>query len=84
MWVTPREYKIVGSALATARERAGLTQKQLAKLLRKPQSFVSSYERGQRRVDVLELLRIVEALKGNARAVFMEILALRADQKRSR
>ena len=31
-----------------------------AKLVRKPQSFVS--KRGQRRIDVLELLRIVEAL----------------------
>jgi hypothetical protein len=34
----------------------------LARLLRKPQSFVSNYERGQRRIDVPELLRIVEAL----------------------
>jgi hypothetical protein len=36
---------------------------QLAKLLRKPQSFVSNFERSQRRIDVLELLRIVEALR---------------------
>jgi transcriptional regulator with XRE-family HTH domain len=47
---------------------------QLAKLLRKPQSFVSNYERGQRRIDVLELLRIVDALEGDARAVFAEIV----------
>jgi hypothetical protein len=32
-------------------------------LLRKPQSFASNYERGNRRIDVLELLRIVDALK---------------------
>jgi hypothetical protein len=50
-----------------------LTQAQLAKLLHKPQSFVSNCERGQRRIDVLELLRIVEALEGDARAVFMDI-----------
>ena len=81
MWVQPREYKHVGAALAGARERAGLTQKQLARLLRKPQSFVSNYERGQRRIDVLELLRIVEALKGDARAVFMDIVARRAGAK---
>jgi len=54
--------------------------RQLAKLLRKPQSFVSNYERGQRRIDVLELLRIVEALKGDARAVFTDI-ARRAGAK---
>jgi transcriptional regulator with XRE-family HTH domain len=61
VWVRPKECKHVGAALAAARDRAGLTQQQLAKLLRKPQSFVSNYERGQRRIDVLELLRIVEA-----------------------
>jgi predicted transcriptional regulator len=60
--------------LGLAKERAALTQQQLAKLLRKPQSFVSNYERGHRRIDVLELLRIVEALKGNPRRVFADIL----------
>lgn len=73
--------KLVGDALAAARDRASLTQKQLARLLRKPQSFVSNYERGQRRIDVLELLRIVEALKGDARAVFMDIVARRGGAK---
>jgi transcriptional regulator with XRE-family HTH domain len=74
VWVNPKDYKHVGAALAAARERAGLTQVQLAKLLRKPQSFVSNYERGQRRIDVLELLRIVEALKGDPKRVFGDIL----------
>ncbi len=78
MWVQPKEYKHVGAALAAARDRAGLTQAQLAKALRKPQSFVSNYERGQRRIDVLELLRIVEALKGDARRVFAEIIKRRS------
>jgi transcriptional regulator with XRE-family HTH domain len=77
VWVQPKEYKHVGAALAAARDRAGLTQAQLAKLLRKPQSFVSNYERGQRRIDVLELLRIVEALRGDARAVFKDIIRRR-------
>jgi transcriptional regulator with XRE-family HTH domain len=82
VWVQPKEQKIVGAALAAARDRAGLTQAQLAKLLHKPQSFVSNYERGLRRIDVLELLRIVEALKGDARALFMDIVARRAGPKR--
>jgi hypothetical protein len=43
---------------------------------------VSNYERGQRRIGVLELLRIIEALKGDARAVFMHIVARRAGPKR--
>ena len=82
MWVQPKEYKIVGAALAGARARAGLTQQQLARLLRKPQSFVSNYERGQRRIDVLELLRIIEALKGDARLIFLDIVAKQKVVKR--
>jgi transcriptional regulator with XRE-family HTH domain len=44
------------------RREANLTQAELARALRKPQSFVSKYERGERRLDVPEFLRIVAAL----------------------
>ena len=74
MWVEQREYVAVGRALAEARERAGLTQQELARRLRKPQSFVSSYERGQRRVDILELLRIVDVLASDPIEVVREIV----------
>ena len=37
--------------------------------------------RCQRRIDVLELLRIVEALKVDARAVFMDIMNRRTGPK---
>jgi transcriptional regulator with XRE-family HTH domain len=74
VWVQQTEYAEVGAALADARERAGLTQQQLARRLRKPQSFVSNYERGQRRIDILELLRVVDALDVDPIALFREIL----------
>ena len=74
MWVEQREYVAVGRALAEARERAGLTQQELGRRLRKPQSFVSSYERGQRRVDILELLRIVDVLASDPIEVVREIV----------
>ena len=83
MWVQPKEYRDVGAALAAARNRAGLTQDELAELLRKPQSFISNYERGNRRIDVLELLRIVDALKADPRKVFMDIVARKTGRKRS-
>lgn len=51
---------------------------------RKPQSFVSNYERGQRRIDVLELPRIVEALIGDARSVFMDIVGRQPGQSQAR
>ncbi len=41
---------------------AGLRQEDLARLLRQSQSFVSKYESGERRVDLLELQQICKAL----------------------
>lgn len=38
-----------------ARVEAGLTQEQVAAALRRPQSFVSKFESGERRLDVIEL-----------------------------
>jgi len=41
---------------------AGLRQADLAEKLRRPQSFVSRYESGERRLDVLELRQICAVL----------------------
>ena len=42
-------------------------------MLSKPQSFVSEYERGKRRVDVVELLMIARALGADPLDLFTEI-----------
>lgn len=55
-------YGILCSLLISARERAGLTQQDVAQALGKPQSFVSKYERGQRRLDVTEFVEVALAL----------------------
>jgi len=49
------EYKNVVKKLRRARNEAGLLQVDVAKKLKKPQSYVSKIERGERRVDVAEL-----------------------------
>lgn len=49
------EYRRFLARLRAAREQTGLTQADVAKRLRKPQSFVSKCEAGERRVDVIEL-----------------------------
>jgi transcriptional regulator with XRE-family HTH domain len=77
VWVRPDEHRVVGQALAELRGRAGVTQEEIARRLGKPQSFVSSYESGQRRIDVLELLLIVDALAGDPATVFQEIVKRR-------
>jgi transcriptional regulator with XRE-family HTH domain len=76
----PEEQRIVGECLAKVRARAGITQRNLAARLDKPQSFVSAYENGQRRIDLLEFLAILEALGADPRAVFGEIIVRRARQ----
>lgn len=48
--------------LIDARQRAGLTQADLATKLSRPQSYVSKYERGERRLDVVEFLDVAHAL----------------------
>lgn len=50
-----REWAILVALLREARVAAGVRQTDLAAALRKPQSFVSDVENGQRRVDVYEL-----------------------------
>lgn len=57
--------------LRDLRRRAGLRQADLADRLGVPQSFVSKYETGERRIDLLELKRICEAL-GSSLTDFVE------------
>jgi transcriptional regulator with XRE-family HTH domain len=48
--------------LIEARQAAGLTQAELAARLQRPQSYVSKFERGERRLDVVEFLEVAQAL----------------------
>ena len=74
MWEQPTKHKIVGACLADARRRANLTQQELAKRLGKPKSFVSDYERGQRRIDIMEFLAIIRELDANPQEIFQAIV----------
>lgn len=47
--------------LRTARAQAGLSQVELALRLQRPQSYVSDYERGQRRLDWVAVTEVLEA-----------------------
>jgi transcriptional regulator with XRE-family HTH domain len=46
------------SLLRQIRTEAGLTQTDVAQRLGQPQSFVSKYESGERRLDILELREV--------------------------
>lgn len=47
--------------LKDIRNRSGQTQTELAESLGKPQSYVSKYESGERKLDFLETIEVVEA-----------------------
>ena len=49
------QYALFLKVFRQARRRAGLTQVDLAKRVGETQSFISKCERGERRVDVVEL-----------------------------
>ena len=55
-------YKRFRGLLVEARGKAKITQKELASRLKRPQSFVSKYERGERRLDVVEFGEVARAL----------------------
>jgi transcriptional regulator with XRE-family HTH domain len=57
--------------LRRTRMDAGLTQGDVAQRLKQPQSFVSKYESGERRLDVIELRQICSVF-GISLAKFVE------------
>jgi len=48
--------------LIEARVASGLTQTQIAECLSKPQSYISKYERGERRLDFPEFVELADVL----------------------
>jgi len=57
------EYQRFLKNLRQARKEAGLTQIEIAKKLKQPQSYISKCESGEKRVDVIELLKFARAYK---------------------
>jgi transcriptional regulator with XRE-family HTH domain len=72
-----RSKKALLALLRHAREEAGILQADLARKLGRKQGFVSKYELGDRRLDLLDLVEICDALGIS----FVE-LAKRFDEKR--
>lgn len=49
------EYRRIIQKLKKARLDSGLTQKEVAQKLKKPQSYISKVEAGEQRIDILEI-----------------------------
>lgn len=70
------DYRKLLQYLIKARVAAGLTQQQLAVLVDRQQSFVAKYELGERRLDVLDYVRVSHALALDAGAGLSELFPL--------
>jgi transcriptional regulator with XRE-family HTH domain len=71
-----RDHDVFLRLLKEAREGAELTQVELAAALHKSQSFVSKVERGETRLDIIQLRTILAALE-----VTLPDFARRLDQE---
>lgn len=64
--------------LIQQREKCSMTQSDLADALGEYQSFVARLESGQRRIDVVEFLRLAEVLKYDAADALKNLQALKS------
>jgi transcriptional regulator with XRE-family HTH domain len=72
---SPRQIQL-RTLLRDLRRRRGLTQAAVARRLDKPQSFVAKYERGERRLSVIEFIDVVRALGMEPIAVIRQLIDL--------
>lgn len=59
--------------MIAARQDAQLTQQQVADRLHKPQSYVAKFERGERRLDLVEFLDLAKAVRIDPRRIIDQI-----------
>ena len=69
-----KKSRILQKALIAARQEAGMTQQEVADSLKRPQSFVAKYEKGDRRLDVIEFLALSEVINFDPVKILRKIL----------
>jgi transcriptional regulator with XRE-family HTH domain len=67
-------YQLVRAMLTELRRKRGFTQEGLAGLLGVPQSYVSKYELGERRIDLVETLAVLRALDTDPAAFVQRLI----------
>jgi len=76
------DYRLLLTVLKAARKHAGVSQVDLAERLGNTQTFVSKCERGERRIDAVELVEFAEALGVPPLGLLGEYLEQRAARLR--
>ena len=67
------ELRALGEVLVRTRERAGWKQSDIAAKLGMPASYLSKIENGTRRLDVIELLQIADAMNVDAAEILRDL-----------
>jgi transcriptional regulator with XRE-family HTH domain len=60
--------------LIKARENAGLRQQDVARRLKRPQSYVSKIELGERRLDLVEYVEFTRAIEADAIRILRQVI----------
>lgn len=68
-----RRHRALLAVLVGSRKEAGLTQRQLATKMKRPQSFIAATETGERRLDVVEFFEVAAALGVEPMALFERV-----------
>lgn len=79
-------YDVLPDLLREQREARGVSKRELARLMRRSASHIGMIEARQRRVEIIEFCRYVEALDGDPVAIFVELrrrLAAKAARPRN-
>jgi len=67
------QHRALIAVLVGCRKQAGLTQMELARAMRRTQSFVAQIEKGQRQVYVAELFLLARAFKLDPQELFRRV-----------
>jgi transcriptional regulator with XRE-family HTH domain len=69
-------YRRLRDLLVEAREAKDLRQVDVAKRLKRHQSYVSKVEAGERRLDVVEFVQFADAIGADAAKIVREVIKL--------
>ncbi|HEX7117359.1 MAG TPA: helix-turn-helix transcriptional regulator [Longimicrobiales bacterium] len=82
--VFSEEYRLLLSLLVQARKERDITQRELGSRLGRDQSFVSKFERGVRRLDVVEFMQVASAIDVDPFDLLRQIQGRARDSKQGR
>lgn len=66
-------YEVLPRLLREQRERKGVSKRALARLMKRSASHIGMIEARQRRIEIIEFCRCVEALEGDPVEIFVEL-----------